>query len=481
MIDEITNLEQIARQLEPSAEERENMLGKVTAYAEDFLSKIYELPAYRKSDDNGSGIYDFPLKDEPVDIETLIDSMKEHVDLPGINPASGGHLGYIPGGGIFHSALGDYLADIMNKYAGVFFAGPGTVRLQNMLIRWMNDLVGYPGSAAGNLTSGGSISNLIGIVTGRDAIGLKAKDYENSVIYVTEQAHHSVNKSVRIAGLNECIIRKIPMDDAFRMDFSALETAVESDKHGRLRPWLVVSSAGTTDTGSVDPLGAIGDLCSANEMWHHVDGAYGAFFLLSDIAKDKLAGIGKSDSVVMDPHKGLFLPYGTGAVLVHDKEKMYNSHYYFANYMQDANNDQQELSPADLSPELSTHFRSLRLWFPLMLCGLKPFKAALDEKILLTRYFHEKIREVDGFEVGPYPELSVSTFRYVPERGDANEFNARIIEEIHNDGRVFISSTMIDGKFTLRLAVLHFRTHKDTVDLTIEALKEAVVKIKAAF
>ena len=189
-------------------------------------------------------------------------------------------------------------------------------------------------------------------------------------------------------------------------------------------------------------------------------------------------GIGRADSVVMDPHKGLFLPYGCGAVLIKDRSLLGKAHYYQANYMQDVAASKDEYSPADHSPELTRPYRGLRLWLPLKLFGIKPFRACLDEKLLLARYFYEEIQKVDGFRVGPAPDLSVVTYRYIPERGDANEFNRRIIEEVHKDGRVFLSSTMLDGKFTLRLAALAFRTHLDTIDTALNVLRRAVKNVQ---
>jgi glutamate/tyrosine decarboxylase-like PLP-dependent enzyme len=181
----------------------------------------------------------------------------------------------------------------------------------------------------------------------------------------------------------------------------------------------------------------------------------------------------------MDPHKTLFLPYGSGAILVRDRGKLLGSHHYTANYMQDALSATDELSPADLSPELTKHFRGLRLWMPLLLHGLAPFRAALEEKLLLARYFHERISDRPGFEVGPYPDLSVVTFRYRPASGDADAFNKKLVEAIHRDGRVFLSSTVLDGRFTLRLAVVSFRVHLETIDLALEILDHEVRRLES--
>jgi aromatic-L-amino-acid/L-tryptophan decarboxylase len=480
LTDQLSSLETAARQLEPSPELRGKLREKVIGYAEQFLNSIYEVPAFRITPDMGAGLLDSPVAEDPIGIDEAISLMDLQLDKPGLNPASGGHLGYIPGGGIYISSLGDYLADITNRYAGVSFAGPGAVRMEQMLIDWMAKLVGYPATAGGNLTSGGSIANLVGIVAARDAHGFKASDIERSVIYLTSQAHHSVDKAIRIAGLRECIIRTVPTDTMHRMDAAALETLLANDRKSGLNPFLIIAAAGTTDTGAVDPMDVLAGLAKGYHCWLHIDGAYGAFFVLCEEGRRILKGMERCDSLVMDPHKGLFLPYGSGAVLVRNRDDLVRAFWYQANYLQDAVKAGAEPSPADLSPELTKHFRGLRLWLPLKLHGLAPFRAAVEEKLLLARYFHEKIGEIDGFEVGGFPDLSVVTYRYIPRRGDADAFNQALVREVQNDGRVFISSTMLNGKFTLRCAILSFRTHRDTVDLLLEILREKTARLEGS-
>ena len=235
----------------------------------------------------------------------------------------------------------------------------------------------------------------------------------------------------------------------------------------------MVASAGTTDVGAIDPLRAIGKIANERGLWYHIDAAYGGFFVLTDEGKKKLEGIETSDSLVIDPHKGLFLPYGLGVVLVKNAEKLRDSHRYAANYMQDAAALTDEPSPADLSPELTKHFRGLRLWLPLKLHGAAPFRACLTEKLLLAKYFHTEVQKL-GFESRIEPELSVVTYRWLPRNGDANIFNKRLLEHVVADGRVFISSTMLNGEFTLRFACLAFRSHLSTVDTLLTVLKNKV-------
>ncbi len=476
-LERIRQLEAVARRLEPRAEERAATTEKVFRYASDFLDRIHESPVFVAEHNHGLGIYDSPISEEPIDVERALELIRTNIDAPSLNPASGGHVGYIAGGGLYPYALGDYLADVTNNFAGVYFVGPGAVRMEHMLIRWMADLIGYPAGAGGDLTSGGSIANLIAVVTARDAHAIKGRDIDKTVAYATEQVHHSVTKALRIAGLKEVVLRYVQMDERFRMRADSIQKTIESDKRAGLRSWLVIASGGTTDTGAVDPLSDIGEIARDSGLWLHVDAAYGGFFVLCDDGRRILAGIDGADSVVMDPHKGLFLPYGTGAVLVKERRLLQAAHSYQAAYMQDADEAADEYSPADHSPELTRHFRGLRLWMPLKLFGVAPFRACLEEKLLLARHFYEEIQRIDGFEVGPPPDLSVVTYRYVPKRGDANEFNRRLVREVQRDGRVFITSTTLNGTVTLRLAVLCFRTHLDTIERALEVLERKAKEI----
>jgi glutamate/tyrosine decarboxylase-like PLP-dependent enzyme len=342
----------------------------------------------------------------------------------------------------------------------------------------MKSVFGFPKSAIGNLTSGGSIATLIALTAARDKYGIKNAKVEKSVIYVSPQVHHCINKALRIIGLEDVIIRHIALDENSKIITSDLKSNIENDMLQGLKPFLVIASAGTTDTGAIDPLKEIGDLAIANNLWYHVDAAYGGFFMLSDKVKHKFKGVELADSLVIDPHKGLFLPYGLGAVLVKDKDAVYHSNHYRANYMQDAIDDDMPVNPADVSPELTKPFRSLRLWLPLQLHGIEPFVACLEEKLLMTQYFREHLKGI-GFMLGPEPDLSVSYFWYPSKDMDENEFNERLMQGIHCDGEIFLSSTIINGKFVIRMAILSFRTKLHTIDkavVMIDKVRKSVSK-----
>lgn len=477
IVEQIREYEQQAAIIEPDAAQRAVLLDKVNTYTESFLDRLKDRPAYINSEERGKGILASPIAEQGMDIDAILHLYQKQVEEQGLSPVSGKFFGYIPPCSMYYSALGDYMAAIANEYVGDYSNCPGAVHMENQLLDWMAGLVGYPDTALGTLASGGSVAILTCIVTAREAFKLKARDYENAVVYLTEITHHAMSKGLHIAGMRECVQRNVPMDEKFRMRPDALAEMIKADREQGLTPWMVVGSSGTTDLGSVDQLDKIGEVAKQHELWYHIDGAYGAFFVLSDLVKDKFKGVELSDSIVMNPHKGLHTPFGLGAAIVKDGELLYKAHFHTANYMQDSFYNKDQVSPADVGPELTRHFRALRLWLPLKLIGVAPFRAMLNEKILLTRYAYEQINAIPGMEVGPEPELSIFAFRYV-DTDDPDAFNKKLIEALREDGTIFLSSTVINGHYMIRFAILSYRTHKETIDIavdTINRLKEQLL------
>ncbi len=467
----ILELQAASRTLEPDLQERNHWDSTILNYAHQFVDSLPHLKAYDTDLEKGDNILSIPISEDPNSLHQILEWYREGVDTPGLNPASGGHLGYIPGGGIYAAALGDYLAAVGNRYGGIYYGSPGAVQMEHALLRWMADLFSLGPDAGGTLCSGGSIANLVAICTARDIKDLRPSQYEKAVIYLTAQVHHCIDKALRIAGLEYATIRRIPMDGEDRMRADLLQQEIKKDRKEGLKPFLVVASAGTTDTGAIDPLETIGAICHAENLWFHVDAAYGGFFQLTEVGKSQMGGIHLADSLVIDPHKGLFLPYGLGAVLVKNQRHLLRTHYYLANYMQDAYRQEMPYSPADLSPELTRHFRALRLWLPLQLLGLRPFRAALDEKLMLARYAATELMAMPGMELRHQPALSVVCFRIGNRGSDNDSANLALVDYIKKDGRVFLSSTVVDGKVYIRMAILSFRTHLDTIDQALELIR----------
>ena len=459
-------LENISKQLDPNKEERLQIRKLIIQHTEKFLEELPNGKAYSNiRQSNVAWIESF--LEEGEDPAEVISQTAHQIGRDGINAASGFDMGYVPGGGIYTSALADYWSDITNLYSGVFFANPGAVRLENQVISWLSALVGYPKIACGNLTSGGSIANLTAIITAREVSQLKAKDHVNNVIYLGKQTHHCVTKALKMAGLGEVILRYIELDRWCRMIPAKLEKEIKQDQLNGYVPWMIVASAGTTDTGAVDPLKAIGAIALKHKIWYHIDAAYGGFFLLTSKGKKLLKGIETSDSIVLDPHKSLFLPYGSGVILIKNGTQMKKTFSDTAAYFQDFKNNDMNVSPADLSIELTRPFRGLRMWLPLKIHGLTPFRATLDEKLILSKYFYNQIL-THGFQsIGP-PQLTITTFWYPINEKEDNDFNKRLIQNIQKEGQIFLSSTMIENRFVIRLCVLVFRTHKREIDMAIK-------------
>jgi glutamate/tyrosine decarboxylase-like PLP-dependent enzyme len=482
VLERLKELEPISRRLESDAGQRLAGVEAVTTYVENFLEAEPSRPVYAP-DRTGvaAAAAAMALQEEPTDMNDVLTTLRDHVDNSGQFLVSSRFFAYIPGGGLYPSALADHIAAATNRYAGVQHSAPGATRMERLLIRWLADEIGYPDSAEGDLTSGGSIATLSAVIAARQAFEIRARDVEQVVIYVTELTHHSFGKALRIAGLKECPLRFVPMDDHFRMDADILERQIAEDKQAGLRPWMIAATAGATDTGSVDPLCRLADIAKSQKLWFHVDAAYGGAFRLCKEGARRLQGLERSDSLILDPHKGLFIPYGTGLVLIRDGAHLYDAYHARGAYMQDLVGESSRLdqSPCDFSPELSRHYRCLRLWMPLRLAGIAAFRAALEEKLLLARYFHEQIASTPGFETGPGPDLSVVIFRYVPRQGDPDQFNRRLADAVRDDGRIYFSTTTLNGVLTLRLAVLGYHTHLDDIEFALDVIRELARALEA--
>jgi aromatic-L-amino-acid decarboxylase len=296
----------------------------IDAAKERVLRHIESLPTQPSADAEGGAAFARslvePLPRTGKPYMELLDFLFDVVIPKSFNTAGPGYLAYIPGGGLPHSAVADLIADATNRYVGVFAAAPGLAQIEWNVVRWFCEIVGYPATAGGILTSGGSLSNLSALIAARrDRL---PENFLSATIYVSDQTHHSIQKAAMLAGFPTQNVREVRSDNRFRVRVDDLERAIASDRRLGLTPFAVIGNAGTTNTGAVDDLGALADVAAKERLWFHVDGAYGGFFLLTERGRRRLAGIERADSIALDPHKGLFLPYGTGALLVRDFETL---------------------------------------------------------------------------------------------------------------------------------------------------------------
>jgi aromatic-L-amino-acid decarboxylase len=394
------------------------------------------------------------------------------------NAAGPGYLAYIPGGGLLHAAVADFVADAVNRYTGVWLAAPGLVQLEVNVLRWLATIVGYPETALGILTSGGSLATFSAVVTAR--ANRLPEDFLDGTLYVSDQAHHSVVKAATLAGFPLRNVRTVPTDERFRMRLDALAAAVTRDRARRYVPFLVVGSAGTTNTGAVDDLQGLAAFAKREGLWFHVDAAYGGFFAMTERGRRILDGLDRADSITLDPHKGLFLPYGTGSLLVRDREALRRAHATEGAYLPPMQDQGDFVDFCQISPELSRPYRGLRLWLPFKLVGLSAFRRALDEKLDLARAAAEGLKWIPGIEVVAEPELSTVAFRAVREGlglEETNTLNRRLLDAANRRRRVYLTATTVNGRFLLRICVLSFRTHRDRIDQCLEDIAAAAREV----
>lgn len=415
-----------------------------------------------------------PVPERGAPLEGLLDEVL-HEHVPRSLTSNGpGYMAYVPGGGVFPAALADLVADTTNRFTGAWFAAPALVQLEANALEWLRTWMQFPEGAAGVFTTGGSMATFNAIVCARERhLGVHIRD---GVLYTSTQAHHSVKKSARLAGIAPDRVRALPVDDQFRLRVDALVDAMTADRQAGLRPFLVVSSAGTTNTGAVDPLDAIADVCAREGAWHHVDGAYGAFFHACEELRPLLVGLPRADSLTLDPHKGLFLPYGTGALLVRDGSALRAVHASSADYLP-GGPPPDVYDPSEHGPDLSRGFPGLRVWLTLKVFGAARMRAAIAEKRALAVQVARGIDEVPGVVMVARPQLSLFAFHvHWPgaSRAEENAATREVLERVARRGRVLLSGCTIEGRELARVCVLSFRTRQEHAQACVEDVAAAV-------
>ena len=466
--------------LELSAEE---MCGLVNEAMRRIVAHIESLPAQPAA--NVEGAAEFarslvePLPQRGESAEKLFDLLFNDCVPRSFNAPGPGYLAYIPGGGIFHSAVADLIANCVNRYTGIYAAAPALVQIEANVIRWFCDIVGYGRGSGGILTTGGSLANFTAIVAARKA--LLPDDFMRGTIYCADQVHHSILKSANLAGFPHGNVRQISCDEQFRVCVDAVREAVARDRADGFTPFLVVGNAGTTNTGAVDDFEALAQIAAEERLWFHVDGAYGAFFVLTARGRTALRGIEKADSIVLDPHKTLFLPYGTGGLLVKDAQTLRRAHSVHADYLPGLQKDEGLVDFCEISPELSRDFRGLRVWLPLKLLGIEPFRRQLDEKLDLIVFATDELRKINGIEIVAEPQLTIVVFRFVKPELDEEQLNAlnrQLLERINARKRVMLTPTLLHGRFVIRICIVSFRTHRDRMEMALADIRSAVQELQ---
>lgn len=413
----------------------------------------------------------------PTDFDSLMATLRECVFPYHAREPHPGFLAYVPSCPTFPALLGDWIATGYNFYAGVWSVASGPNQIEMVVLEWIRDWVGMPQGATGLLTSGGSAANMTAIVAARHAVLEKGADISRLVVYASAQAHSSVLRAVWVAGLSRDKVHVVDMDDLFRMRPDHLAQLVERDRADGLTPCLVVASAGTTNTGSVDPLHAIADCCEREELWLHVDAAYAGFAALTDEGKRLLSGMERADSLTLDPHKWLFVPFECGCLMVRDQSALTSAFRIWPEYLKDVEPGEEEVNFADRGVQLTRYSRAMKIWMSVNYFGTDAIAAAIQDGMNRARLLESLVAEADDFEPLCPAQFGVFCFRARPEgvpEDQLDSLNEGINLRVVSEGRFLISSTRLRGSFSLRMCTLGFRTTDDDIRELFSSIRRAL-------
>ncbi len=480
---------QVEQPLELRAEEFENLFAVTQEKIAQFEKNYAQMSPMGSAHDVSlnSVPVDFSLPyqttknfpSQPTHYEKLLQFIFEEMAPLSQLPGHPGYAAYVAGSGNMISNLAQLVSQTLNPFSGHYMMAPGLVTLEAEVIQWFINLMKFPDTSGGFLTTGSSLATQSALAMARQK-KVQGQNYARLTIYISDQAHHCVSKAWAILGFAPENIRFVPTSRPdFRLQISELEKALQKDVSEGFQPLCIVGSAGTTNTGAVDPLLQMAELAKKYQAWFHVDGAYGALFQMTEKAKALLQGLEKADSLVFDLHKALGLSYGTGCLLLRDKKDMHFDYPGAKTYMPPSpgeNAQDLRVDYADISPELSRDYRGLRVWLPLKVFGIGPFTLNLEEKLKLSEWFCDEIKKNPKLEVIASPQLSIQAFavKISSDLQKNNEATQKLLESINRRGTLFLSSCTLDGRQAIRICLLGFRMHYERLRQALEEINQLV-------
>ncbi len=454
---------------------------QVTDLIAEHLSTLREQPVFRTMGRReAEALVAGPPPENGTDMDALLDVLRTRVFVHAVREPHPGFMAYVPGCPTFPAILGDWLATGFNFFAGVWTVAAGPNAIELTVLDWFRQWIGMPAGTGGLLTSGGSAATLTAIVAARHGVvGDDASRTPRLVMYTSAQAHSAVARAGWIAGIARANVRSVPVDDELRLRADALADAIARDREAGLIPCAVVASAGTTNTGAIDPMHAIADVCARENVWMHVDAAYGGFAAMTERGATLLDGLGRADSVALDPHKWLFVPFECGCVLVREPRKLWETFHVYPDYLQDVAPADQAINFADYGEQLTRYSRALKVWLSVSYFGAGSIRSAIDGGIDLAAYAELLVRRQRNLEVLSPAQLGICCFRaHPPETDDPatlDALNERINSAVNASGKYFISSTRVRGAFSLRVCVLGFRTTREDVEGLVEMIAKLTI------
>jgi glutamate/tyrosine decarboxylase-like PLP-dependent enzyme len=424
-----------------------------------------------------------PAPEEPGDFARIIDTLQENVFPYHAREPHPGFLAYVSSCPTFPSLLGDWLATGFNFFAGVWPVASGPNEIEMAVLEWIRGWTGMPEGASGLLTSGGSAANTTAIVAARHHFVERGADIRRLIVYTSSQAHSSVIRAAWVAGISRSNVRIIETDGNFRIRLDILEESIERDRANGDEPFLIAANAGATNTGAVDPIEDLAGLCNRHSLWLHVDAAYAGFAVLTEEGKRLLGRIDLADSVTLDPHKWLFVPFECGCLMARDPEKLSDAFRIMPEYLKDVEPGEQEVNFADRGVQLTRYSRALKIWVSVNYFGTRAIADAIQDAMERARLLDSLVRDATDFEILSPAQFGIVCFRAKPSGLDEaalDVLNERINNRVVSEGRFLISSTRLNGKFSLRMCTLNFRTTHDDVRNLFETIRRALAAEIAA-
>lgn len=418
-----------------------------------------------------------PPPEEGQDLSQVLAQFGERVAPYAFRTNHPRFFAFIPGAPNYLSVLGDWLCSGTNFFAGVWLEAAGPAQVELIVLDWFKEFLGYPAQAQGLLTSGGSEANLTALVVAREPLAFA--DRQRAVLYVTEQRHWSVDRAAKVVGLHPDQVCPVPTTDCFRIDPAALASRLGADRAAGRLPWVVVANAGATNTGAVDPLAALADICREQRLWFHVDAAYGWSAALSPEGRTVLEGIARADSITLDPHKWFGQAFEAGCLLVRDGPRLDETFAIRPDYMQDVAPGADEVNFCDRGIALTRRFRALKIWFSVKVLGVRWFRQLVERCCRLADFAQALLESQPCFEVLCPRQLGIVCFRYVPPgftqkhataEQEKNLINLSLIEEVRATGKAFLSSTRLGDQVALRFCFVNWRTTAADVEETVRLL-----------
>jgi glutamate/tyrosine decarboxylase-like PLP-dependent enzyme len=382
-------------------------------------------------------------------------------------------LAFVATAPTFPAVLGDFLSAGTSFFSSVWLEASGAGQVELLVLDWFKEFLGYPTEGSGILTGGGSEANLTALAVARERLSFEERG--RAVLYLTEQRHWSVDRAAKVIGLRPDQLRPVPADEEFRLPPDAVRRAVAEDRAAGRLPWAVLANAGATNTGTIDPLAELADVCRDEGLWLHADAAYGWAAALTPEGRAALDGIARADSITLDPHKWFAQPFEAGCVLVRDGRRLAETFAIRPEYMQDVLPGGDEVNFCDHGIALTRRFRALKIWLSVKVLGVGWFRSLVEHCCRLTELAQALLDEAGVFEVMSPRRLSIVCFRYRPpglRDDDLDRLNLALVERLRETNRAFISSTRLHRRVALRFCFVNWRTTAGDVEEVVRLLTQ---------